>query len=64
MENHAYAQVLNNPNMPFIGDTASTANIVTDYREPRRFSIHPLLRSCIGLLFHLPSHTGLRDRVR
>jgi hypothetical protein len=31
MENHGYSQVVNNPNLPFINDLASLANIATNY---------------------------------
>ena len=31
MENHAFGQVLNNPNAPFINQLASSANLATNY---------------------------------
>src|SRR6202049_5077327 len=31
MENHGYAQILNNPNAPFINQFATSANLATNY---------------------------------
>ncbi len=46
MENHAYAQVIGNPNMPFINHFAKNANIATNY-----FAVgHPSLTNYLEIV--------------
>jgi hypothetical protein len=46
MENHAYAQVIGNPNMPFFNKLAKTANLATNY-----FAVgHPSLTNYLEIV--------------